>query len=762
MSQKPESLRGRSTSQPTTHDCNWVESSLSCLVSGQSLAIFRMVFGMIMLLEAVCLFLPSQSTAGQVMMDVYYTGENLGMAFPYPGFSWLPWLPSWGFVVLICLMGIASLSMALGYRYRIAAFLVFMSWGYLYAVESTRTYWMSYYYLELLISFLMVWLPAHQCWSLDASQKKTQDSNLVPFWAIAILRFQLVVMYFYAGCAKVNTDWLLDAQPVTYFLSFPHVSERLQTFFPWISDVSLKTQLTSTWLAYGLSWSGALFDLIAGPLLLMRRTRYLGLALMAVFHGINHTLLFDDLLWFPLLGLSSALIFLEPTWPSRFFQWCKKPHFKRPHTRWVIGGAIFFPLIGCLLGWKAKADIIKDGAVVISKTLKGGLLAWCLIQTLFPLRHLLIAGDHRITFEGLSWSWRLKAEVYRASPCQVTIDDPKVLNTSQEHSARIDGTAWKGVSHFYRFMEPTSVDWMQLPVIFILQEPMMGQRVIYNPSGSKEPMPEGLDAVSKKIRNLWNELYGRASSSAHPLTSLSRILEDYTTLLEKKGHKVRDTHHGLELLYQFNGLRGDGSMMPYLRRIQPFGLSGGLPAQVPLFLIEDEKLTIQQSDGLVMIEPNAWKNSPATGINGQSEYVRGTENGWLTLHLANPHPSERQALPQACLIQKWVDGQWQSPKIDWDYSRDLSVSKCMHMSTSPFHLKTYATHLADQWESLHGYRPKVQARSFVSVNFRPQKSNIDPSADLAASKVSHWSHNDWIDLTSLSRIPPENRHTRRP
>jgi hypothetical protein len=63
------------------------------------------------------------------------------------------------------------------------------------------------------------------------------------------------------------------------------------------------------------------------------------------------------------------------------------------------------------------------------------------------------------------------------------------------------------------------------------------------------------------------------------------------------------------------------------------------------------------------------------GINGQSEYVRGTEDGRLTLHLVNPHPSERQALPQACLIQKWVDSQWQNPKIDWDYSRDLSVSK---------------------------------------------------------------------------------------
>ena len=49
-----------------------------------------------------------------------------------------------------------------------SAILVFLSWGYLYALESTRTYWMSHYYLVLLVSFLMIWMPAARRYSIDA------------------------------------------------------------------------------------------------------------------------------------------------------------------------------------------------------------------------------------------------------------------------------------------------------------------------------------------------------------------------------------------------------------------------------------------------------------------------------------------------------------------------------------------------------------------------------------------------------------------
>lgn len=53
-----------------------------------------------------------------------------------------------------------------GLFYRLAALAVFLSWGYLYAIESTRTYWMSYHYLELLVTFLLIWMPAANRYSV--------------------------------------------------------------------------------------------------------------------------------------------------------------------------------------------------------------------------------------------------------------------------------------------------------------------------------------------------------------------------------------------------------------------------------------------------------------------------------------------------------------------------------------------------------------------------------------------------------------------
>ena len=37
---------------------------------------------------------------------------------------------------------------------------MFLSWAYFFFVESTRTYWQSHYYLELLAVFLLIWMPA--------------------------------------------------------------------------------------------------------------------------------------------------------------------------------------------------------------------------------------------------------------------------------------------------------------------------------------------------------------------------------------------------------------------------------------------------------------------------------------------------------------------------------------------------------------------------------------------------------------------------
>src|SRR6516164_7555137 len=242
--------------QPYTSGWSWLQSKMAAPVNGSSLAAFRISIGVVMALEAWSLCRPSASSNGRIPLEVFYTGPGVQFHFPYPGFHWLPIMaPNW-IEATVALLAIGGVMMAMGLLYRIAAIIVFLSWGYLYAIESTRTYWMSYHYLELLVTFLLIWMPAARRLSFDAwvadhfqkitdarlplgSQPGRRDSSAgrsigwtrifgnanrrrnIPFWTLLLLRGQLVIAYFYAGVAKLNADWLLDAQPVRYYLSQP-------------------------------------------------------------------------------------------------------------------------------------------------------------------------------------------------------------------------------------------------------------------------------------------------------------------------------------------------------------------------------------------------------------------------------------------------------------------------------------------------------------------------------------------------------------
>ena len=188
------------------------------------------------------------SANGSIPLETYYTSPDITFHFPYPAFAWLPLFSPAIIKLIVWTLGLASIALAAGLFHRLAATLVFLTWGYLYAVESTRTYWMSYYYLELIFCFLIIWLPADRRYSLKhAFSSKTaepqksaksksvpiQPINTVPYWSILLLRLQLVITYFYAGVAKLNADWLLDAQPVRRFLvdASPSVPQFLHPLF---------------------------------------------------------------------------------------------------------------------------------------------------------------------------------------------------------------------------------------------------------------------------------------------------------------------------------------------------------------------------------------------------------------------------------------------------------------------------------------------------------------------------------------------------
>ena len=87
-------------------------------VSAKSLAFVRIAVGLVMLLEAISLFLPSESSGGRSHLDVYYAGREVTFHLPYAGFEWLPLLPTPWIQGVGVLLGLGAIGMGLGFRLR--------------------------------------------------------------------------------------------------------------------------------------------------------------------------------------------------------------------------------------------------------------------------------------------------------------------------------------------------------------------------------------------------------------------------------------------------------------------------------------------------------------------------------------------------------------------------------------------------------------------------------------------------------------------
>jgi hypothetical protein len=568
------------------------KSLLGRPVSGASLAVFRIAVGMVMVLEAYALCTASASTMGKSPLETFYTGANVKLTFPYAGFEWVPLLPAHWIRWIIGLQVIAGIAMALGFCYRVAAAALFLSWGYLYVVESTRTYWMSHHYLELLVTFLMIWLPAARRYSVDTwLAGRGKPPVAIPCWTILLLRWQLVISYFYAGVAKVNKDWLLDAEPVRYFLT---KARAITDFGPHLTEPQLeflKRFLHSDGFACFISYAGALFDLSVGFLLLTRRTRILGMLLMVIFHATNHFIIFDDIGFFPLLGVTTALIFLEADWPERFFRWLRRPRLSKPNWRWFIGGGILVPVVGATLGWKLKTSQspATNEACRVTRWVAPFVVLWLAWQTLVPLRQYLIRGDGRFTWEGLGFSWRLKAEVYRSGPCELTVEDKKIISRDATGQVRIDWNEWHGDPVIYRTITPVQLDWSLLPEIVVVLEPIVGERVVYNPyAGSKTGRAES--ESHRRITTVWQELYGRQPRGIVRTFPPSQVLTAYARALQSKGYVVKSFDDILELFNKIYGEAANSRLIPALRQMNPFGMESGSFGARPFLMIEDSSL----------------------------------------------------------------------------------------------------------------------------------------------------------------------------
>ena len=346
-------------------------------VSGASVAAFRIAFGIVALVAIVRLF------AHGWIDDLYIEPVH---RFTYPAFGWVRPLPGWGMYLLFAAIGALSVCIAAGYRYRICVALFFL--GFTYAELIDRTTYLNHHYWMSLAALLMVFLPLNNMWTVDAWRGRSIRKDTVQSWVVWALRAQVGLVYVFAGIAKLNPDWLLNAQPMRIWL-YQH------------GDMPIfGTLLQELWIAYAISWTGALFDLTIVGWLLWSRTRPWAYVTLVVFHLITW-LLFPKLGIFPWLMIAGATVFLRPDWPLHALRWVR--------LRRLPGR----PLPGHLLSNHLAADAATEHERAATpsswaaRAAVGVLVIFALFQALMPLRHFAYPGNVRWTEEGYLFAWRV-------------------------------------------------------------------------------------------------------------------------------------------------------------------------------------------------------------------------------------------------------------------------------------------------------------------------------------------------------------------
>lgn len=305
--------------------------------------------------------------------------------FSYRYFEWVKPLGNWtyGFFALAFL---SAIMVMLGWKYRIAIAVFFFSFSYIELMDKTT--YLNHYYFVSLLSFVLIWLPAADYFSVD---KGINKNVTVPPWTINCLKVFVGVVYFYAGLAKLNSDWLIDAQPLAIWLPAKY-------------DIPLLGNLMQqAWVHYAFSWSGAAYDLFIVIFLLWRPTRPLAFVAVVVFHVLTRVLF--PIGMFPYIMIVSALIFFEADFHNRLLDglatlWCKTvQQFKStPFTSSTK------PSIDHFYQANEAARTQDTKKVNSSKAVVYTVLA---LHLILPWRYLAYPGELFWTEEGYRFSWRV-------------------------------------------------------------------------------------------------------------------------------------------------------------------------------------------------------------------------------------------------------------------------------------------------------------------------------------------------------------------
>ena len=343
-----------------------LKSYLSQTVNPAPLAVFRVCFGFMMLYGIIRFWLKGWIHTLYIEPSFHFT---------YYGFGWVD---DWGELtyLLFIMCGLSSLLVMLGLFYRTAIVLFFLSFSYIELIDKT-TYLNHYYFISVL-SFLLCFVPANATFSLDNLRKKNVSQKVQRFY-ITSIQTLIMIVYLYAGLAKVNSDWLLKAQPLSIWLFSKY---DLPLFGNYLFQ--------QTWMHYLMSWGGMLYDLTIPFLLITKRFRWFAFSLVLFFH------LFTAILFpigmFPYIMILSALIFFSEDFHKKCID-----RFHRT-TLNVIYPKKSPNTINAIQKEKHQR-LVRPISIVLSLVI--------VFQILFPFRHLLYPGELFWHEQGYRFSWRV-------------------------------------------------------------------------------------------------------------------------------------------------------------------------------------------------------------------------------------------------------------------------------------------------------------------------------------------------------------------
>lgn len=732
-----------------------VRQYLGEAVDGGSVAVFRIGFGA--LTAWIMYTFLRVNPDGTRLVETLYTPPTTNWHFPLPGFAWLqPYPAPWTEVLFyVCL--VSACMVAVGLLYRLASVVMCLSFWHIMLMDSAL--YGNHIPLVAVFTVPLVFIPAHRRFSLDrllmVGVLRKERPITVGFWCVLWLRSQTFLIYLFGGITKLHSDWF-GGEPIRMwftddamygFLNGVLSPEKIDWIQGWLS-----TEL----FVYFFTYSGLVFDLTIGVLLTVRRTRFLAFAMATFFHSFNFFAVRYVGIVAP-IAFWATLTFFEPDWPSRVWNFLKRPRLSKPDWDWFALGMIAVPGIGALLGWEAKprAEVEEPaGGKPMSWPLFAVFLLWMTIQVLFPLRHFLIPDDPYWTEGGVRYSWFLMTRNKIAGMARFWLEDENLISELANGELEFDWEKYQGEKPPVIFfdVDPQTLRWSDLPEVFIAFEPMIGERIFYNSAASGIVSPSEIEA---RVEELWQSKYGHSGSvlPTYPLTRVLETLQRAATKAVREGEpdaelflsvvlrakerakeledagpdddELNRTYYSFKTsLFELQHVAAHAeTILGILRQISPFALQGHPSGGPRPALILDPELLEGGEFVEFRVKRDAWK---------------GDQTAYADFDLF-PWPYMR-GLPRALPTYR-VDG---TPSFVWNYGVELNQLQIQAIELLPPMFHRYAEHIAEEWESEQGHRPSVFGTSYVKLNDRPMQKIIDLEMDLAATPNRLMGPNPWI------------------